>query len=194
MRRIFSLLFLVALLAAPSVSHAGFGPPIEPLLLEALPQPEPVEPPRCNMGGGGVSAAHIVARDTGLLAKKFATIPVGPAKTCKLDDERIAVQRYAEYGTYVVLVATLNGENRLVYDPSRAQNGLVRPDIDTWPVDNCPGGTVEWLQQEMLRRLYACYPEPGYRVTSLAADKAAEKAREAAAIEAAKGPKKNPGI
>jgi len=193
MRHILPLLFLVSLFTP--TANAGFGPPIETVLLgDLLPEPEPAEPPRCRVGGGGISAAHIVARDTGLLAKKFAAIPVGPAKTCALDDEKIAVQRYAEYGTYVVLVTTLDGKNRLVYDPSKTQNSLVMPDLDTWSVDNCPGTTVQWLQEEMLRRLYACYPEPGFHVTSLAADKAAGEAREAARIEAAKGPKKNPGI
>lgn len=193
MHRLFTLPFLVILVTP---ANAGFDPPITtPLLGEALPAVEPVEPPRCSTGWGGISRADIVARDRELLEKKFESIPVSDsAKMCRLDDEKIAVQRYAEYGSHVVLVATINGKNRLVYDPAKPQNGLVEPDLDTWPVDACPGGTVQWLLEEMLRRLYTCYPEDGFHVTSLAADKAAEKAREEAAIEAAKGPKKNPGI
>lgn len=193
MPRFLAVILLLTII--PTTASAGFGPDPDPrpmLDISQLESPRPDPVAQCALAGG-ISRADVVARDAQILREKFARISVGEIVTCTFDGDKIAVERYAG-----ILVTTVDGKNRLVYDPAKASSlgsfDLVFPDMTTWSPPDCPARTAEWLVEEQNRRVFACHPESGYHVTTRAED---EETRKAYAEETRRlyGPRpKNPGI
>lgn len=178
MRRFFSSL-IVIFFFLPTPSQAGFGVDYDSSqnrtsrlpALEAASQQEPM----C-MPTSGLSRSDIVIQYQDILAKKFQKIPVDQVKTCEFGGDQIAIQRYNG-----ILATRVNGQNRLVYDPTKTNTrDSVIIDMSTWSPPNCPGGTIEWVMEEILERLFACYPEPGFSVTTDEEDAAHREAYEKA--------------
>lgn len=192
MRHLFIPILLIFL---PTVANAGFEENPKPVLSAASLPGRREEPAMQCLGASGVDDANTVAHYTHLLRRKFDEIPTGVIVTCEFDGESIAVERYAERGVKVVLVTTVDDAKRLVYDPVQAQNAQVMSDMKTWTATGeCPPSMVQSLMKEQLRRIFSCYPEEGFRVTTKAEDEATRKAFEEERQRVITGPKKNPGL